>query len=50
MSKYLMLDVGAGTLDMLYYDDESGLHYQSGCKSPVLTVAEKPGVCRATSS
>ena len=41
MSKYLMLDVGAGTLDMLYYDDESGLHYKAVVKSPVLTVAEK---------
>ena len=41
MGKYLMLDVGAGTLDILYYDDESGLHYKAVIKSPVLTVAEK---------
>jgi uncharacterized protein (DUF1786 family) len=41
MSKYLMLDIGAGTLDILYYDDESGLHYKAVVKSPVLTLAEK---------
>lgn len=36
-----MLDIGAGTLDILYYDDESGLHYKAVVKSPVLTVSEK---------
>jgi len=41
MSKSLMLDIGAGTLDILYYDDESGLHYKAVVKSPVLTVSEK---------
>jgi len=41
MSKYLMLDIGAGTLDILHYDDESGLHYKAVVKSPVLTLAEK---------
>ena len=41
MSKFLMLDIGAGTLDVLYYDDESGLQYKAVVKSPVLTVAEK---------
>jgi len=41
MGKSLMLDIGAGTLDILYYDDESGLHYKAVVKSPVLTVAEK---------
>ncbi|MGE5838406.1 MAG: DUF1786 family protein [Deltaproteobacteria bacterium] len=41
MSKYLLLDVGAGTLDILYYDDDSGLHYKAVVRSPVLTVAEK---------
>ncbi len=41
MSKYLMLDVGAGTLDILYYDDEAGLQYKAVVKSPVLTLAEK---------
>jgi uncharacterized protein (DUF1786 family) len=41
MSKFLLLDVGAGTLDILYFDDESGLHYKAVVRSPVLTVAEK---------
>jgi len=41
MSRYLMLDVGAGTLDMLYYDDKSGIHYKAVVRSPVLTVAEQ---------
>jgi len=41
MGKYLMLDVGAGTLDVLYYDDDSGLQYKGVVRSPVLTVAEK---------
>jgi uncharacterized protein (DUF1786 family) len=41
MSKYLLLDVGAGTLDILYYDDESGLQCKAVVKSPVLTVSEK---------
>jgi len=41
MSKSLMLDVGDGTMHILYYDDESGLHYKAVVKSPVLTVSEK---------
>jgi len=41
MSKFLLLDVGAGTLDILYFDDESGLQYKAVVRSPVLTVAEK---------
>ena len=41
MSKFLLLDIGAGTLDILYYDDESGLQYKAVARSPVLTVAEK---------
>jgi len=41
MSRYLMLDIGAGTLDILHYDDESGIHYKAVVKSPVLAVAEQ---------
>ena len=41
MSKFLMLDIGAGTMDVLYYDEESGLHYKAVAKSPVLYLAEK---------
>ena len=41
MTKFLMLDIGAGTLDVLYYDAKSSLHYKAVVRSPVLTVAEK---------
>jgi len=41
MSTYLLLDVGAGTLDVLYYDDASGIQYKAVVRSPVRTVAEK---------
>jgi uncharacterized protein (DUF1786 family) len=40
MSKYLMVDIGAGTMDVLYVDEESGVHYKAVAKSPVLYVAE----------
>jgi uncharacterized protein (DUF1786 family) len=36
-----MIDVGAGTMDVLYYNAESGLHYKAVVKSPVLYQAEK---------
>lgn len=36
-----MLDIGAGTLDVLYYDDQTGLHYKAVVKSPVLHLAER---------
>lgn len=41
MSRFLLLDVGTGTLDVLYYDDQSGLHYKAVVKSPVLYLAEQ---------
>ena len=41
MEKFLMLDIGAGTLDILYYDAKSSLHYKAVVRSPVLTIAEK---------
>ncbi len=41
MEKFLILDIGAGTMDILYYDAGSGLHYKAVVKSPVLTIAEK---------
>jgi uncharacterized protein (DUF1786 family) len=41
MSIFLLLDVGAGTLDVLFYDDLSGLHYKAVVKSPVLYLAER---------
>ena len=41
MSRFLLLDVGAGTLDVLFYDDRSGLHYKAVVRSPVLYLAER---------
>jgi uncharacterized protein (DUF1786 family) len=41
MSRYLILDIGAGTIDMLYYDTNSGIHYKAVAKSPVLSLAEQ---------
>jgi uncharacterized protein (DUF1786 family) len=41
MSRFFIVDIGAGTMDILYYDTETGLHYKAVARSPVLTVAEK---------
>jgi len=41
MSRYLLVDVGAGTMDVLYYDDSSDLHYKAVARSPVRSLAEK---------
>ncbi len=41
MTRYLLLDIGAGTLDLLWYHAETGLHFKAVCRSPVLTVAER---------
>ncbi len=41
MGKFLMVDIGAGTMDVLYYDDETDLSYKAVVKSPVLYVAEQ---------
>lgn len=41
MSRYLLLDVGAGTMDLLYLDTDLEHHYKAVVRSPVLTVAEK---------
>ncbi len=41
MSKFLMIDIGAGTMDILYYDTEADVHYKAVVKSPVRTLAEK---------
>ena len=46
MNKFLMLDIGAGTLDVLYYDAKSSLQYKAVVRSPALTVAEKIGATR----
>jgi uncharacterized protein (DUF1786 family) len=41
MGSYLMIDIGAGTMDILYYDDSTGLSYKAVVRSPVQYVAEK---------
>jgi uncharacterized protein (DUF1786 family) len=40
MSRYLLIDIGAGTLDLLTYDDTSGEHFKAVVKSPVRTRAD----------
>ena len=40
MSRFLLLDIGAGTMDVLYYDTEADLHYKAVVKSPVRHIAE----------
>jgi uncharacterized protein (DUF1786 family) len=41
MSRFLLIDIGAGTMDVLYYDTETDLHYKAVVKSPVRYVAER---------
>jgi uncharacterized protein (DUF1786 family) len=41
MSRILTIDVGAGTMDVLYFDTESELHYKAVVSSPVRTTAER---------
>ncbi|MBW1998844.1 MAG: pyruvate formate-lyase activating enzyme [Deltaproteobacteria bacterium] len=40
MRSILTIDIGAGTMDILYYEVQTGNHYKAVVKSPVLTVAE----------
>ncbi len=40
MSRYLMIDIGAGTMDILYYDDSADLHYKAVVKSPARLITE----------
>ncbi len=40
MSRFLMIDIGAGTMDILYYDTVKDLHYKAVVKSPVQHIAE----------
>jgi uncharacterized protein (DUF1786 family) len=41
MSRFLMVDIGAGTMDVLWYDTEADLHYKAVVQSPVRNLAEK---------
>jgi uncharacterized protein (DUF1786 family) len=38
--KFLLVDVGAGTMDILFVDDAAGLQYKAVVRSPVQTLAE----------
>ena len=40
MARFLMVDIGAGTMDVLCYDTDTDLHYKAVVKSPVRYVAE----------
>ncbi|MBW1992885.1 MAG: pyruvate formate-lyase activating enzyme [Deltaproteobacteria bacterium] len=41
MSRFLLVDIGAGTMDVLYYDDTTDVHYKAVVRSPVKMAAEK---------
>ncbi len=41
MGRYLMLDIGAGTLDLLYVDSDHDLHYKAVVRSPVRVLADE---------
>ena len=40
MSRFLLLDIGAGTMDVLYYNQDSDLHYKAVARSPVLSMSD----------
>lgn len=40
MSRFLLLDIGAGTMDVLFYDQKSDLHYKAVARSPVLSMSD----------
>ena len=41
MSTYLLIDIGAGTMDVLFFDDETGQQYKAVVASPVIAVAKQ---------
>jgi uncharacterized protein (DUF1786 family) len=41
MSRFLLVDIGAGTMDVLWYDTDTELHYKAVVKSPVRYLAEQ---------
>jgi uncharacterized protein (DUF1786 family) len=41
MSRFLCVDIGAGTMDVLWFDTEAVHHYKSVVASPVRTIAEQ---------
>jgi len=45
MSTYLLIDIGAGTMDILFWDDTSPLHFKAVVRSPVPHLAERINTC-----
>ena len=45
MSTYLLIDIGAGTMDILYWDDASALHFKAVVRSPVPHLAGRIKQC-----
>jgi uncharacterized protein (DUF1786 family) len=41
VSRYLLVDIGAGTMDVLYYDDAAQQHYKAVVASPVIQMAKQ---------
>ncbi len=41
MARFLMVDIGAGTMDILYFNEDMGTSYKAVARSPVLSLAEK---------
>jgi uncharacterized protein (DUF1786 family) len=41
MSRFLCVDIGSGTMDVLWFDSESVHHYKAVVVSPVRTIAER---------
>ena len=41
MSRFLCVDIGAGTMDVLWFDTEAVHHYKAVVVSPVRTIAER---------
>ena len=41
MNRFLLVDVGAGTMDILYYDRAADVSFKAVVRSPVRTVAEE---------
>ena len=46
MSRYLLVDIGAGTMDVLFFDDETGEQYKAVVASPVIEVAKQIAASR----
>jgi uncharacterized protein (DUF1786 family) len=43
MTRFLIVDIGAGTMDVLWFDGESRQHFKAVARSPVLLLAEELG-------